>query len=282
MLSKKIGLLTSSALPQLIADEKPLMAALRDLGFDPLPVIWSTPVDWESFAAVIVRTPWDYFEQHKDFFQVLEEIHQKTKLINDLSLMKWNSNKKYLLELAAQNIPIVPTFALSSLAEFYQQTATHPSQSFVLKPFVSAGSYKTYLWHKNESTDFLNAIDFKKEEFMLQPYLSEITTMGEVSFIFIAGVYSHAIRKLPALGDFRVQEDFGGSVGLFHPTELQIQKAQDIVKLLPLVPSYARLDFSWYQGEFCVMELELIEPELFFRFHPQAGERLAREIIKLV
>jgi glutathione synthase/RimK-type ligase-like ATP-grasp enzyme len=278
MTQAKIGLLTSSQLPQLIADEKPLLDALAAEGMTALPVVWDSSPDWSTFAGVLVRNPWDYFEQHHQFFNVLVEIHQRTKLFNDLSLMKWNLNKKYLLELAQKGIPIVPTFPISSREEFLRIAASHVSSAFVLKPFVSAGSYKTFLWDKGQPTDFLDAIDFRKEQFMLQPFLTEIRTAGEVSLIFIDGDYSHAIRKIPAQGDFRVQEDFGGTVQLFQPSEAQLKRALDVLKLLPIKPAYARIDFSWYEGEFCVMELELIEPELFFRFHPPAAEKLARAI----
>jgi glutathione synthase/RimK-type ligase-like ATP-grasp enzyme len=227
---------------------------------------------------VIIRTPWDYFNHKAQFLNALETISQQTKLLNPIDLVKWNLDKNYLLELQDKGITTIPTFNVTSIDNLKSQLETLLYERFVLKPFVSAGAYKTFAFSKNQIPDEIQALDFGAEAFMLQPFLEEIQTRGEASLIYINSVFSHAIIKTPAPNDFRVQEDFGGKVELYFPTENELLLSQQVMDNLPHESIYARVDISWFNQLPSLMEVELVEPELFFRFSKTAAEKLVSSL----
>ncbi len=276
---KKIGLLTSRNIPNLIADEKFLLAALKDQGMEAVPLIWDASHDWSDYQYILVRNPWDYFEKIELFWNTLKIISACTRLINPLELMQWNLDKHYLLELAKSGVRIAPTYEVQSLEHVKNLVQELGFERYVIKPFVSAGAYKTYAFGKISLPAEIDLINFSDESFMLQPFVEKIVTQGEASLIYFDHQFSHAILKKPKQGDFRVQEDFGGEVAQFNPSVEDFNLAQKVLELLPLKSSYARVDISWDQEGPCLMEVELIEPELFFRFKPSSAEQFAKSIL---
>jgi hypothetical protein len=271
-----IGLLTSRDLPFSIKDEDHLIQAFAGLSIKAEPVIWEDPQDWAQFEAIIVRTPWDYFQKINQFWQSLEHIAAKTLLLNPLPLMQWNRDKHYLLELQQQGVEILPSFEIRNLKHLLETMQTLEADRFVLKPFVSAGAYKTYAFEAGKIPAEIEQINFSQESFMLQPFLKEIQTQGEASLMYFNNEFSHAILKLPALGDFRVQEDFGGVVKKYIPGTAELSLAEKVLSLIPFKALYARVDISWWRERPCLMEVELIEPELFFRMNPESALKLVK------
>ena len=118
---------------------------------------------------------------------------------------------------------------------------------------------------------------------LFQKFLNNITTQGEISLILIGGKYTHAVKKIAKKGDFRVQDDHGGSVEKYNPKDLEITFAEDCFKASPYRPIYARIDIVYdNNNKPSLSELELIEPELWFRNYPKAAELLAEEIFNLI
>ncbi len=273
-----VGLLTSKALPELISDEKHLVNAFASLNIPCAPVVWNDENNWQKYSAIIIRNPWDYFEHQKDFFNTLEKINQQTKLFNSYSLVKWNLDKNYLFDLQDRGAKLAPTKKITNKQEL--EKAIHDSlfSDMVIKPLISAGAYLTYRFNKNAIPEEVKNLPVNDYEFMLQPFIPAIQTEGEYSFIYLGGKFSHALIKKPKSGDFRVQSEFGGSVDAYSPTEKELTLTNFIHTLLPENPFYARIDLARYENELVIMEVELLEPELFFRIRPESAMQLAQSV----
>jgi glutathione synthase/RimK-type ligase-like ATP-grasp enzyme len=243
---------------------------------------WDDPnFNWSTTKAIMFRTTWDYFDRFDEFSEWLSKVAEQTKLLNSERLIRWNIDKHYLRDLRIKNIHIPETLFIEigteiTLKELHEQLGW---QHTVLKPCVSGAARHTYKLHpenlKAHETLFAELI--KKEAMMLQPFQHKIVSDGEVSMMVFYGQFTHAILKKAKAGDFRVQDDFGGSVQDYKPTEAEIAFAVKAVKACPELPLYARVDiFTDNNGTLALAELELIEPELWFRHHPKAANILAK------
>jgi glutathione synthase/RimK-type ligase-like ATP-grasp enzyme len=279
-----LAIVTSADLPELFGGEKLLLPALAQLGIHTTICIWDDPdVIWQDFDAIIIRCPWDYHEKLPAFLQWLEALHDlKLRVINELATLQWNLNKKYLFELSQQQLPVIPSFCLSptdqhTLPELMQLLG---SEELVVKPVQSAGAWRTLRVNRDNLAQMDR--DFsawrREQEFLVQPFMPEITQDGEWSLIFFQGEYSHALIKRAKAGDFRVQSDHGGTVHVIDaPVAMQAQALQ-ILQAVKHMPCYARVDGVVRDGQFMLMELELLEPELFLELDPQAPQRFAQAI----
>ena len=259
-----------------------------DLAFEPLAALgWQCEwlpwrrrnVDWDSWDAVYVAATWDYPEDPTGFLAVLESIDRSAAtLVNPLPLIRWNIPKTYLQELATGGAAIVPShwyerFADCDLAADAQEFGI---DRLVVKPVVSTNATDTYLLSPPGPEDEL-AATFADRPFVVQPFIHEIRTDGEFSLFYIGGRFSHAIRKVPESGDFRVQEEHGADIRPAEPPPGMIAAADDIHRQLSPAPLYARCDFVRDgEGAFRVMELELIEPSLYLRMDENAPGRFAK------
>jgi glutathione synthase/RimK-type ligase-like ATP-grasp enzyme len=202
-------------------------------------------------------------------------------VFNPAPLLRWNANKSYLRELEAKSIAIVPTFwpegnGVVSLESNLRGLGWHKA---VVKPRISATAYRTQLvTAENASTAQPLFDDLRRGPgVMLQKFMDGIATEGEWSLIFFAGTFSHAVIKRPKPGDFRVQNDFGGTAQLADPPAPVLESAVRVVSAVdPTL--YARVDGVVEEGQFRIMELELIEPMLFLADHPQAPNRFVSAI----
>lgn len=237
--------------------------------------------DYSKYEAVIVRSTWDYQDNVIEFSQTLAHIEQSgTKLINPLSLMLWNINKRYLRTLSQQGVPIIPSTFLANLKgtklnRFFDDFGC---DELILKPLVSANSDNTFrLSPKTLPTQEaeLKRI-FADTECMVQPFLSAIIDEGEYSLFFFNGQYSHSIKKVPKKGDFRVQEEHGGQLYTVEPTQAQLDVAQLVLNSLPDESLYARVDLVDNNGAWQLMEVELIEPSLYFNMDPESPKRFVQ------
>lgn len=258
---------------------------LRDLGWDVVEVPWSRPTrHWADFDAVVIRSPWDYQSAPERFMATLSAIEQAgARLFNPLRVCQWNLNKVYLKELQQQGVPIVPTRWMESLdatrlAELI--SVCDSSTRIVLKPTIGANSDGIFVLSPDEKDQSEEAVaEYATKPFMVQPFLSSIQTIGEYSLFYFGGRYSHAILKQPKAGDFRVQEEHGGSIRATTPSERIVDTAAQTLRALGETLLYARVDIVILDdGSPAVMELELIEPSLYFSYDADSPPRFAEAL----
>lgn len=272
-----------------IPDDELLVRPLYERGWQVECASWRTPVRWDDYAVVLVRSTWDYHEYPDAFLEVMRTIDaSKACLLNDLSLLEWNVQKHYLKDLADRGISIVPTVWKDELqpGELKSLFDEFGGGEIVVKPVVSVSSIDTYrvtaatvapLAHHVESV-------FAGRALMAQPFAESVLEQGEYSLFFFDGVFSHAALKRPRRGDFRVQTDFGGTVELIEAPEELLAFGERVISVLDHPSLYARIDVVRANDDegFWLMELELIEPELFLRAHPEAPDRFAEAIVRRV
>ncbi|WP_420573280.1 ATP-grasp domain-containing protein [Kordia sp.] len=261
--------------------------ALEKEGLQVLKLAWDDPdFDWSTTKYALFRTTWDYFDRFTEFSNWLADVSNKTTLLNSSKMIHWNIDKHYLQDLEKENVAIVPTYFIEkgdtrSLMELHE---TLSWKQTVLKPCISGAARHTYKLnpqniHKHEIL-YKNLIS--DEAMMLQPFMEQIVTKGEISLVVINGKYTHAILKKAKKGDFRVQDDFGGSVHEYHPSQKEIEFAEKAVNACIELPIYARVDIIWdNEDQLAISELELIEPELWFRYNNDAATQLAKAIKQL-
>jgi glutathione synthase/RimK-type ligase-like ATP-grasp enzyme len=277
----RLALATCAHLPGIHTDDVHLAGALARLGIEPVACIWSDPsVDWSSFDAVLIRTTWDYFQRYDEFLQWLDRLPVPT--INERPLLRWNSDKRYLLELAERGVDIVPARVATKdeLPALLQGMSGH---DLVVKPTVSGGAWNTVRGIAGEPAfDHAVAALPATHDYLVQAFVPEVARDGEWSLLYFDGVYSHAVLKRAASGDFRVQSQFGGSIEAPTPDAAMLasaRKSLDAVAALGFAEhAYARVDGVVVDGRFRLMELEMIEPALFLAQHPQAAETFARNL----
>jgi glutathione synthase/RimK-type ligase-like ATP-grasp enzyme len=258
--------------------------ALIKEGLNTLRLAWDdSDFDWATTKSILFRTTWDYFDRFNEFSEWLQLVSQKTQLLNSEHIIKWNVDKHYLNELKQKKVHVAETFFIEqgsslSLKSIHKQLGWNDT---VLKPCISGAGRHTYKL-SNETLNTYEPI-FKslilKESMMLQPFQYQIIIKGEISMILINGKYTHAILKKAKAGDFRVQDDFGGSVHDYNPSKEEIAFAENAINACPELPVYARVDiFTDNDNKIALSELELIEPELWFRYNPDAAIKLAKAI----
>jgi glutathione synthase/RimK-type ligase-like ATP-grasp enzyme len=258
---------------------------LRSLGWKISDVVWDANVDWNAFDVVVIRSPWDYQHDLKKFFSVLQQIESSSAtLFNSLETVRWNCNKSYLIDLQNRGIEIVPSMRVDSLSrENVGESFRHfETDEIILKPTIGANADDTYLISRETEEDELTNICtiFSKKSCLVQPFMNNIIKEGEFSLMYFNGRLSHSIIKTVGTGDFRVQEEHGGGViSLTEPESGLLAAAKRTIEVLPETPIYARVDMvRTDKHTFALMELELIEPCLYFRF----GERSAMDFAKAI
>jgi glutathione synthase/RimK-type ligase-like ATP-grasp enzyme len=277
--SRHIALCTST-LTHDLDDEAPRIAEeLRRRGHGAVVIPWDSGEEWGAFDLVVIRSTWDYFDRLDEFVAWVEGVAAVTRIINGPSVIRWNSHKGYLAELGAAGIPVVPSLELS-------QGADNPAARMlatgwpevVIKPAVDGGArlaLKTPA-ASPEAADHLRAL-VAAGDVIVQPYVSSVE-QGETSLFFFGGTYSHAVRKVPKPGDYRVQALHGGSEEVHEPSAAERELAVAAMAHAPGEVAYARADFVEVDGRPTLMELELIEPDLFLRMAPGSVERFAATV----
>lgn len=283
----KIALLTCEKLPDLNPEDQKIIPALAQHNIESSAVIWSDKtVNWTDFDYLIFRNTWDYFEKETEFKIWLDHIEKLgIKTLNPIEVIKQNIHKFYLREMEQQGITILPTLFIDKTAHL-DLAKRIPSQwkKAVIKPAFSAGSYLTEVFDVSNSTeiDQQYATIALEKELLVQEFMPQIQTLGETSFIFFNKKFSHAVNKKPVEGDFRVQSLFGGIYTLVHPSQDLIQKAQKVVDTFKEDLLYARVDGILIDQELYLMEVECIEPDLYFNLSENSLERFVASIVKLI
>jgi glutathione synthase/RimK-type ligase-like ATP-grasp enzyme len=281
----KIAFATSRALKDLTPDDRLAAQELERRGVTVVPAVWNDPkVDWRGFDRVIVRSPWDYHRHAAEFlewFAILDRAG--VPVDNPTSVLRWNLDKVYLKWIEERGGSVVPTewIPKGGSADVAEVLKRRGWARGVVKPTVSASAANTWIVTPASAAEDARKMAplLQQSGLMIQPYLAEIETEGELSMLFYGGKYSHTIRKLPAAGDFRVQTDHGGTVESATPAPETLAEAQRIVELRDEELLYARVDGVVVGDEFLLMEFEVLEPQLFFPFHPKAAERFADAVM---
>lgn len=283
----KIALLTCEKLPDLNPEDQKLIPALAKHTIEAKAVIWSDKtINWADFDYLIFRNTWDYFEKEAEFTIWLDQIVQLgIKTLNPIEVIKQNIHKFYLRKIEKQGILILSTVFIDKTDNLNLEKLI-PShwKKAVIKPAFSAGSYLTEVF---EVSDIANineryAAIAPQKELLLQEFMPQIQTLGETSFIFFNKKFSHAVNKKPVDGDFRVQSQFGGKYSLVQPSQAIIEKALKIVHTFQDNLLYARVDAIVIDNELHLMEIECIEPDLYFNLSDGSLERFVTAIVELI
>jgi glutathione synthase/RimK-type ligase-like ATP-grasp enzyme len=257
------------AAPNIEAEDILLTRYLQEQGHHVESCIWSNPaVNWHSYDLVLLKSPWDYFDRVQEFYAWLDRIEQEgIRMLNPVAIVRWNADKQYLLDLERQGVRIAPTHWLPRGTNFEADTIFEALRTdrLVVKPAVSGGAKNTFDMNLTEAqrrAPELNAL-LQTENFLAQPFLPQIQSQGEWSLIYLGGQYSHCVLKTPKSGDFRVQHYLGGGIESREAPAHLRHIADDIVQRFAADCLYARVDGVEVNGEFLLMELELIEPFLY-------------------
>jgi glutathione synthase/RimK-type ligase-like ATP-grasp enzyme len=280
----RVALVTCAAYPDLFEDDLLLARALEQRGIKAVPAIWDdAAVDWLAFDALVIRTPWDYFERAAEFRAWLDaRIASGVLMCNAGDILDWNYDKRYLQDLAAAGVPLVPTVCIGrgEPADVAALASAHGWTEIVVKPTISGGAYRTYRFLVDEAAAYTKEIDgtLADRGVLVQPFLPEILSGGELSLLFFDGEFSHAVCKRPRPGDYRVQFQFGGTTESVELEPALVEQARACVLAAPSLPVYARVDGVIKDGRFLLMELEVFEPLMFLASHPDAPGRFARAV----
>lgn len=270
-------------------DLSPLLAACTAHGLHAQIRAWDDPtVAWARYDAVLLRSPWDYTERLDEFLAWCERVDVVSRLLNPWPVLRWNTDKHYLADLAARGVPVVPTAfvepdmdAMPALQEFL--LAYPQAEEFVVKPAVSAGSRDTLRYARMQEFAAANHIARLLDEgrsAMLQPYLDAVDVHGETALLYFDGQFSHAIRKVALLKLNEAGLDHAQvpeSIAAREPGTDEVQLGEMVLAAartrIGVVPLYARVDLIRdAAGRPCLLELELAEPSLFFDQAPGAAD----------
>lgn len=274
---------------QNILDEDALVQrALKQRGLSSVRVDWArADFDWSSVRCAVFRTTWDYFFRFDEFSNWLDRVSTKTRLINPVEMVRWNMDKHYLHDIEARGVRIVPTHFLErgTKAKLAEDLTRLGWAEAVLKPAVSGAARHTYRINPDNAAEHDGVLEqlLEHEAMLIQPFQREIVEQGELTLVVLGDRCTHAVRKIAKAGDFRVQDDHGGTV---HPHEAapdELAFAERAAAACQPQPAYARIDVVRdNEGELAVMELELVEPELFLRFCPEAADVLAEHLSRVL
>ncbi|WBQ07983.1 ATP-grasp domain-containing protein [Kribbella sp. CA-293567] len=284
-MSPRIALANSADHAEPQPDELHLVAALQAAGLDPVTEVWTDPsVDWSCYDAVLLRAVWDYHRRYLEFTEWLGQLDKAgVQVLNDADLVRWNSDKRYLLELRERGVAIVPS-QVAAGACLREVVGGLTGQEIVIKPTVSATAHHTVRGTAGSAELSTAMEDLPDDVYLVQPFQPEIQTEGEWSLMYFGGEFSHAVLKQPAAGDFRAQNDFGGTAELLDPPAVVLEGSAEALAAANTrqAPVYARVDGIVSNGRYRLMELELIEPYLFLPLAADSATRFAAAVANRV
>jgi len=285
-MGRRCAYLTMQDISGFVTDAELSLAPMADLGWEVEMVPWRSDVDWNDYDLVYICTPWDYQNDVAGFLDVLATIEgSSARLVNSLDLVRWNLEKTYLRELEMRGAEIVPSLFFSSF-DVRRVSAcfdAYATGTIVVKPVVGANSDNIFVLTRPLPPDVTDELGraFVNRPFFVQPFIENVRSEGEYSLFFFGGEYSHAILKRPKQGDFRTQEEHGADILSVEAPAALVETASRVLGVVNPQPVYVRADFVRDAGErFLLMELELIEPALYFRTDPGSATRFARALTR--
>jgi glutathione synthase/RimK-type ligase-like ATP-grasp enzyme len=295
MTSPRIALVTAKAARDLDDDLPPLEAALRNKDADVVSVEWDdADALWETFDIALLRSTWDYTQRLSEFLDWVTRASALTHLLNPLAVVRWNTDKHYLHDLAKAGVATVPSVFIEPEHDARDGVigflAQYTNAEFVVKPSVGAGSRDAQRYNRRQidaATQHAQRLLDDRRSVLLQPYFDRVDEHGETALIFFAGKFSHAIRKGPLL-----RSDEAPTRALFaqehisarQPNSEEIRLADKTLSAIPFDQPllYARVDLIQDpNGAPALLELELTEPSLFFAFDAGAADRFAEAILSV-
>lgn len=277
---------TCNACPEIQPSDKLVAEALEARGANVKPAPWNGPQEPFQIAdAVVVRSTWDYPKTPDRFLDWLLSLEARRHVFNSPALMRWNASKRYLIALAEAGAPLMPTKLIEPTADAITAAMDELALSrAVVKPEFGATSSGLSIVERDDPESLAKAAAALEMPGLVQPVINEVAERGETSMMFIDGQFSHAVCKRPKPGDIRSQADFGGTVKSVEPPPWAIEQALAVLAMAPEAPLYARVDAVLLDDRMQLMELELIEPELFFTYSPEAeigaADRFAAALMK--
>jgi len=286
-----IALATCTDEASLFYDEAPFVEALENAGFEVFKTIWNSPeIDWQCYDLVLLRNTWDYHRQISAFRAWLNFLDEKNiRVLNPTHLLRWNMDKSYLQELAQQNIKTLPTiFAKGQSLQLENVLAEQNWLQAVLKPYISGSGDNTWTITPETARESQRQFDWLNNEIgmMIQAIAPQIHDDGEYSLIFFAGKYHHAVLKKPPQDSIFVHEERGGTIESIEASPEMIAQAEKalntVESITGIMPLYARVDGLRDGDDFVLMEMECVEPELYFSRSPGAAERFVSVILEAI
>jgi glutathione synthase/RimK-type ligase-like ATP-grasp enzyme len=280
----QIGFATAPEWAGLTDDDRLAVAALESRGASVVPVVWTEPPA-ADIDILVVRSTWGYQLRVLQFAGWLARLDELgIPVWNPPALLGWNLNKIYLQDLEARGVVVTPTEWVGGKAPHLPGLLEDKGwDAAVVKPVVSASGYRTF--RTTRATAHADRDKYHEAlstgAVMVQPFLEEIATEGEWSLIFIGGIFSHAVLKRPAAGGFLVQPEHGGTSTPADPPPRLIDDAALALGSAPGRTLYARVDGVRRGDRLVLLELELLEPDLFFRFAPGSADRFADALLDL-
>lgn len=232
-------------------------------------------IDWRlcaprEFDLLLVRTTWDYVRNEAEFIAFLQQAQTVTPIENAPEIITWNLSKRYLKGLIDQGLPVIPSVFVDRPTPLLEAFDALAVDEVVLKPVVGAGGFG----QRRLTRQDIAPGETLPPDLFAQPLIPEIRTFGEISMIFVDGQFSHALRKIAAPDEYRIQVIHGGRSEVYHPTPSEIATAQAFVDALPAPALACRVDLVPHGEGLLLMELEAIEPHLFPQFGPNLGEMM--------
>ena len=265
-----------------------LLNFLRGKGLDINLEIWTNQqVNWKDYDLLLLKSPWDYFDYFEKFLLWLDVIEELgIPILNPVDIVRWNADKHYLKDISDAGLPVTPSLFIekSTVPRLHDYFVHFATDKLIIKPTVSGGSKNTFKFTEKDVERLGPQIEdlLKNESFIIQPFLNEIQDEGELSFLFFNGKFSHCLLKKAKAGDFRVQHTLGGSIHPQNPSEKLIAATSKYVEEFAKSCLYARVDGVIIDGEFYLMELELIEPFLFLFTEEKSYENYYRALRDMI
>jgi len=277
----RIAFLTCSRQPALYVDDHAARAALEARGVAVVPWVWDGP-EVGPVDAAVVRSCWDYHEKLDAFLAFVFGLEARgVRLYNPAATVRWNVDKGYLRDLAARGATIPKTAWLAAGAGVRLAAVLdeHGLDEVVVKPRVSLSAVDTFRASRATAASLEGAFASLslRKALLVQEFVPEIAR-GETSLVYLGGRYSHAVRKTPAAGDFRVQSDHGGTLERVEPPAAWIAETGRVLGALPEL-LYARADVVESDRGLAWMELEAVDAELFFQRDDGAAARFAEALL---
>jgi glutathione synthase/RimK-type ligase-like ATP-grasp enzyme len=259
-----------------------LQRALDGAGIEAVPTPWTAHMDdaagLHDYACVLPLLVWGYHHDAARWQRACATWEREgLPLANPAKVLAWNTDKRYLRELAERGAAIPPTTFTDALSQevIERAFADTGADELIVKPAVSGGAWKTRRLRRGEAVDATGGMAM-----LLQPFLPTIETEGETSLLYFGGRLSHAVNKRPVAGEFRIQEEFGGQYALVpEPPAGAVALAEQVLQAVGEPLLYARIDMvPDADGRWLLMEAELIEPDFYLGVDPGKGEGFARAL----
>lgn len=291
---KRIGFATQQSSPIGSSDDYLAREALESQGYTPIPLVWEQTTSAETLqqlrlSGIVIRSCWDYHLRQGAFLNWLSAVTGAgIPLLNSARVTRWNLDKHYLRELHSARVPIPKTVWVErgDVCDLSSLMTSHQLSEVVVKPCVSLSAFETHRIALRDAATFQAEFEAltSQRDMMVQAFVPEVLTSGEISLVFFRNQFSHAVRKVPRPGDFRVQSEHGGQSVPYVPSERLVSQAEQMLEAVkaiePVSLTYARVDGVVVEDILQLMELELIDPFLFLSSSEGAPERFGRAIVQ--